>query len=100
MQTGKRIKCDFYDYESKSWNQYEIDLNMNIYPCCFYYLNEVTPKDKIKDKTIDHIDNSLKTNKLQNIINEFNKSFNEKVWNSKECPPLCIKKCEITENGS
>ena len=72
----------------------------NVFLSVINIQKELNRTIQIKDKTIDHIDNSLKTNKLQNIINEFNKSFNEKVWNSKECPPLCIKKCEITENGS
>ena len=32
-----QIKCDFYNYEHSTWNQYEIDLDLNVYPCCHYY---------------------------------------------------------------
>ena len=88
-----QIKCGFYDYDNKSWNQYEIDLDLKIYPCCFFYLNDFTVKDKIDDDTIKHIDNSLKTNNLENIIKEFNKCLNENVWNSGKCPDICMKNC-------
>tara|TARA_B100000953_G_scaffold208561_1_gene172108 strand:- start:430 stop:711 length:282 start_codon:yes stop_codon:yes gene_type:complete len=91
------IKCDFYDYDYKQWRQYEIDLEMNIFPCCFFYLykyeNE-NPKKNIEDTTIDNINNSLKTNKLENILKEFKKVLNEDVWNSNKCPALCKETCE------
>tara|TARA_B000000532_G_scaffold145246_1_gene116697 strand:+ start:635 stop:919 length:285 start_codon:yes stop_codon:yes gene_type:complete len=90
-----RVKCGFYDYEHKKWNQYELDLNLKIYPCCFYYLNDISTKDKVIDNTLDHIDNSLKTNNLEKIIKEFDKSLNENIWSSDECPKVCIKNCKV-----
>tara|TARA_B100000809_G_scaffold257211_1_gene298390 strand:+ start:2051 stop:2329 length:279 start_codon:yes stop_codon:yes gene_type:complete len=90
------IKCDFYDYDLKQWQQYELDLEMNIYPCCFFYLDKRLElnTEKLDDTTIDHIDNSLKTNKLETILKEFKKVLNENVWNSNNCPSLCKEKCE------
>ena len=67
------IKCDFYDYDYKQWRQYE---------------------KNIEDTTIDNINNSLKTNKLENILKEFKKVLNEDVWNSNKCPALCKETCE------
>jgi len=90
------IKCDFYDYDLKQWRQYELDLEMNIYPCCFFYLDkrlELNHKTA-SDTALDHIDNSLKTNKLETILKEFKKVLNENVWNSNKCPNLCKEKCE------
>ena len=29
-----QIKCDFYNYEYSNWHQYEIDMDLNVYPCC------------------------------------------------------------------
>lgn len=92
----KKINCGFYDYKHKSWNQYELDLNLNIYPCCFFYLNEMEPEGhgkKINDNTIKHIDNSAKTNKIENILQEFNKVLNEKIWKSDKCPSICKQIC-------
>jgi len=91
------IKCDFYDYDYKQWRQYEIDLKMNIFPCCFFYLHKYENenlKKNIEDTTIDNINNSLKTNKLENILKEFKKVLNEDVWNSNKCPALCKETCE------
>ena len=93
------INCDFYNYDLKQWKQYEIDLDMTIYPCCFFYLNKIgsDKRVKINDNTINHIDNSLKTNKLENILKEFKKVLNEDVWNSDKCPPLCKVTCTWKE---
>ena len=99
------IKCGFYDYDYKQWRQYEIDLEMNIFPCCFFYLDKLRRpilREKSKrtmnafqsDTTIDHINNSLKTNKLENILKEFKQVLNEDVWNSNKCPALCKETCE------
>ena len=87
------IKCDFYDYETKAWNQYELDLNLNVYPCCFFYLKYM--RDNKSAESIKHIDNSLKTNNLENILLEFNKIFNEDVWKSENCPNLCKATCSV-----
>jgi hypothetical protein len=101
------IKCDFYDYDYKQWRQYEIDLEMNIFPCCFFYLDKLRrpiiqkkgndipgTEPYIEDTTLDNINNSLKTNKLENILKEFKKVLNEDVWNSNKCPALCKETCE------
>ena len=61
-----QIKCDFYSYESSQWHQYEIDLDLNVYPCCHYY-TEHMENGKINER-ISHIDNNLKTNSLNNIF--------------------------------
>ena len=90
---NNRINCDSYDYNLKLWTQYEIDSNLVIYPCKFFYLNE------INDDSIDHIDNSLRTNKIENILEKFNECLNENIWNSDECPSICIKNCGL-KNGS
>ena len=87
-----KIKCDFYNYESGSWSQYEIDLDLNVFPCCHYYMDHTLTKKP--NKHISHIDNSLKTNSLNNIFKEYDKVLNEKLWkNKKTCPPLCMKIC-------
>jgi len=90
-----QIKCDFYSYRYKNWNQYEIDLNLNVFPCCHYY-NEYMKTGKINER-ISHIDNNLKTNSLNHIFEEYGKVLNEKIWkNEKTCPPLCMKICQKT----
>ena len=88
-----QIKCDFYNYKHAKWKQYEIDLDLNIYPCCHYY-TEYMENGKI-NKRISHIDNNLKTNSLNNILKEYNKTLNEETWkDEKTCPPLCMKICQ------
>ena len=88
-----QIKCDFYSYESSQWHQYEIDLDLNVYPCCHYY-TEHMENGKINER-ISHIDNNLKTNSLENIFKEYSKVLNEEIWkNGKTCPPLCMKICQ------
>ena len=85
----------------------EIDLEMNIFPCCFFYLDKLRrpiiqkkgndipgTEPYIEDTTLDNINNSLKTNKLENILKEFKKVLNEDVWNSNKCPALCKETCE------
>ena len=88
-----QIKCDFYNYRSQQWHQYEIDLDLNVFPCCHYY-TEYMQNGK-SDDCISHIDNNLKTNSLNNIFEEYDKVLNEKIWkNEKTCPPLCMKICQ------
>jgi len=90
-----QIKCDFYNYEYSNWHQYEIDLDLNVYPCCHYY-TEFMKNGKLDDH-INHIDNNLKSNSLKNIFKEYNKVLNEKIWNNeKTCPPLCMRICQTT----
>ena len=87
-----QIKCDFYNYRDKQWHQYEIDLDLNVYPCCHYY-TEYMKNGKLDD-SLSHIDNNLKTNSLNNIFEEYGIVLNEKNWkNKKTCPPLCMKIC-------
>jgi hypothetical protein len=99
-----QIRCGFYDYRHKGWNQYEIDLNLNVFPCCHYY-TEYMETGKLKNERTDialknmdaisHIDINLKTNSLNNIIKEYNKTLNEEIWkDEKTCPPLCMKTCQ------
>ena len=88
-----QIKCDFYNYRSQQWHQYEIDLNLNVFPCCHYYTEHLT--NGKPDDAISHIDINLKTNSLYNILKEYNKTLNEKIWkNEKTCPSLCMKICQ------
>lgn len=92
------VECKFFDYDLNKFKQYEFDINLNIYPCCYFYLNKFEADEgkiepAISDTTIDHIDNSLKTNKLKNITDEFDKVLNPKIWNSIKCPKICIIKC-------
>ena len=89
-----QIKCDFYSYEFSNWEQYEVDLNLNIYPCCHYYTDFIEHGEL--NESLRHIDNNLKTNKIENIFKEYDKVLNEKTWkNKKTCPPLCMKICQI-----
>jgi radical SAM protein with 4Fe4S-binding SPASM domain len=88
-----QIKCDFYNYRAHQWHQYEIDLDLNVYPCCHYY-TDYMEFGKINER-ISHIDNNLKTNSLNHIFSEYDKVLNEKIWkNEKTCPPLCMKVCQ------
>ena len=87
------IHCDFYDYNLKKWNQYEIDIESNFYPCCFFYLDKER-EGKLND-AINHIDISLKSNTMDNIIVEYDKIFNEKTWSGDKCPQLCLKSCRL-----
>ena len=48
---------------------------------------------KINDNTIKHIDNSAKTNKIENILQEFNKVLNEEIWEGDNCPTICKQIC-------
>ena len=52
-------------------------------------------RDNKSAESIKHIDNSLKTNNLENILLEFNKIFNEDVWKSENCPNLCKATCSV-----
>lgn len=88
----RQIKCGFYDYNTKAWNQYELDLDLNIYPCCFFHMDKIGI-DASNDNTLDHIDISLKTNKLENVLKEFNSVLNEEIWNSDKCPKTCMRNC-------
>ena len=74
-------------------------MGLNIYPCCFFYLNKLgIGLDKIINETVlIHIDTSLKTNKLENILKQFKEVLNEDVWNSDNCPPLCKDNCTWKE---
>ena len=89
-----QIKCDFYSYKFANWHQYEIDLDLNVYPCCHYYTDYM--KHGKLDDYISHIDNNIKTNSLDNIFEEYSKVLNEEIWkNGETCPPLCMKICQI-----
>ena len=89
-----QIKFDFYIYEFSNWDQYEVDLNLNIYPCWHYYTDFIEHCEL--NEALRHIDNNLKTNKIENIFKEYDKVLNEKTWkNKKTCPPLCMKICQI-----
>ena len=88
-----QIECGFYNTKFKIWDQYEIDLDMNIWPCCHIYLQHLE-FGKV-DECISHIDNNLRTNTIENIRNEFSKVLNEENWkDDKTCPPRCIKICQ------
>lgn len=93
-----QIKCDFYDYKFKNWNQYEIDLELNVFPCCHYYTEFLNPNPKYEDgfllNPIKNVNNNLKTNSLELILEEYNKVLNENIWESDSCPPLCMKICQ------
>ena len=52
-----QVKCDFYNYKFKTWEQYEIDVDMNLYPCCHIYTQKLR-YGKIDDN-FNHIDISL-----------------------------------------
>ena len=86
-----QVECSFFDYENNKFNQYEFDIDLNMYPCCYIYIDKLN--SKINDPVIDHIDTSLKTNKLENIVKEFDKVLNTDVWSSKKCPKICIEYC-------
>ena len=73
-----QIKCEFYDYGYKNWYQLEIDLDLNVFPCCHYY-TEYMENGKLND-AISHIDINLKTNSLKNILKEYTKTLNEETW--------------------
>ena len=90
-----QVECDFYNYKFKTWEQYEIDVNMNLYPCCHIYTQQLE-FGKIDD-IFNHIDISLKTNTFENITKEYNKILNEDNWkDEKKCPPRCMEICQIT----
>lgn len=90
------INCNFYNYKNKKWEQYEIDIKMNLYPCCHYYTDYLL--NKKNNATISHIDNNLITNKIENIEKDFKEIFNEKNWNSDKCPELCWRICSTKKN--
>ena len=115
-----QIKCEFFDYDYKNWYQLEIDLDLNVFPCCHYY-TEYMENGKLDD-AISHIDINLKTNSLKNILKEYTKTLNEETWKNtvsikefdrlnemdnggndlqkylqkkgETCPPLCMKICQ------
>ena len=90
-----QVNCDFYNYKFKTWEQYEIDVDMNLYPCCHIYTQKLR-YGKIDDN-FNHIDISLKTNTFENITKEYNKILNEDNWkDEKKCPPRCMEICQIT----
>ena len=90
-----QVKCDFYNYKFKTWEQYEIDVDMNLYPCCHIYTQKLR-YGKIDDN-FNHIDISLKTNTFENITTEYNKILTEDNWkDEKKCPPRCMEICQIT----
>ncbi len=94
-----QIKCDFYSYESSKWQQYEIDLDLNVFPCCHYYIeySNPNPEHPVGELygPIKNINKNLKTNSLENIFKEYSKVLNEEIWkNGKTCPPLCMKICQ------
>ena len=89
-----QIKCDFYNYEHSTWNQYEIDLDLNVYPCCHYY-TDFMEHGGVLNESLRHIDNSLKTNELENIFKEYDKILNEEKWKYKKtCHHHCMKICQ------
>ena len=85
------VECKFFDYTLNKFKQYEFDIDLNVYPCCYFYINKLDPA--MTETTIDHIDNSLKTNELKKITDEFDKVLNPKIWNRTKCPKICIDKC-------
>lgn len=86
------INCSFYNYVVDNFQEFEFDLNENVYPCCHYYLDFLKNNNIHPD--ISHIDISLKTNSLKNIYDEFHKIINPTTWSSNNCPKLCKQICE------
>lgn len=49
------IKCKAYDYYNNKWGSVEVTVDLDVYPCCFYYYNmqksfdsKKVPIEKIK----------------------------------------------------
>ena len=53
-----RIKCDQYDYENDRWGQYEIDMELNLWPCCHFYTDKLS-NGKVNE-SIEHIEINLR----------------------------------------
>ena len=83
-----QIKCDFYNYEYSNWHQYEIDMDLNVYPCCHYYTEFM--KNRKLDDHINHIDNNLKRidisiiapNNVQTIVKDYSKETASQALNN------------------
>jgi hypothetical protein len=86
------VKCDFFNHLENTWLQYEIDLELNVFPCCYYYTDYV--KDGHKDPLFEDIDINLKSNSFENIKKEYDKKLNLEIWSSKKCPKVCQKYCQ------
>jgi hypothetical protein len=87
------IKCKFYDYKFKKFNQIEIDLDMNVFPCCHYYMDYAENNFK-KNHYLSDIDISLKNKSMEEILNKFSNKFNDEIWEGKNCPEICKKTCD------
>ena len=91
---NQQIKCGFYDYVNKSWNQYEIDLNLKIYPCCTihaYHQLDKTFFDEYLDSLPDDW-NSLKRHSLDDILKIYREYITPEKWEKLETTPQCCKR--------
>ena len=86
-----RIKCDQYDYENDRWCQYEIDMELNLWPCCHFYTDKLS-KGKVNE-SIEHIEINLRKNNInQHLL----------CWRSfgftKNCNKSFMPNHDFTEN--
>ena len=91
-----RIKCDQYDYENDRWGQYEIDMELNLWPCCHFYTDKLS-KGKVNE-SIEHIEINLRKNNMENIIGEYEQVMNSSIWKTDKAPHMCVKTCSVLDD--
>ena len=71
-----QVECSFFDYNLNKFNQYEFDIDLNVYPCCYFYINKL---DQKISKQVDQILHHKDLQKLESAWRSLPKLLNFKI---------------------
>lgn len=82
------IQCKFYNYNIKEWNEVNIDLDLNVYPCCIFYHFNMMLGDPDMSR-------SLREHKIEDIVEFYKNDIISKIENNTPYK-ICKQRCDTS----
>ena len=91
-----KVRCSSYDYKKNKWVEFDVSVNLKVYPCCAYHgYYELNPWDDKRFKNLPEDWNDLKIHDFETIKRTMLTILNLDNFNNGKAPKKCQSICGI-----